>query len=114
MPFNYIRPFSIKANPPSYSFRFKPDVLGKFEIEKKGKAWNVYKIKIVSGEGIPSPEDKKNCFRREVVVGIYDKFYKEFLENTVIVKAKYCDENEDIWEFPSKNRNNGFFLNCEK
>lgn len=33
MPFNYIRPFSIKANPPSYSFRLKPDVLGKFQIE---------------------------------------------------------------------------------
>ncbi|CAD8094172.1 unnamed protein product [Paramecium primaurelia] len=114
MPFNYIRPFSIKANPPSYSFRFKPDVLGKFEIEQKGKAWNVYKIKILSAEGIPSPEDKKNCFKREVVVGIYDKFYKEYVENTVIVKAKYLEENEDIWEFPSKNRSNGFFLNCEK
>ncbi|CAK84000.1 unnamed protein product (macronuclear) [Paramecium tetraurelia] len=114
MPFNYIRPFSIKANPPSSSFRFKPDVLGKFQVEQKGKAWNVYKVKILSGEGIPSPEDKKSCFRREVVVGIYDKFYKEFVENTVIVKAKYNEENEDIWEFPSRNRSNGFFLNCEK
>lgn len=47
-------------------------------------------------------------------MGIYDKFYKEFVENTVIVKAKYSEENEDIWEFPSKNRSNGFFLNCEK
>ncbi|CAD8121117.1 unnamed protein product [Paramecium sonneborni] len=114
MPFNYIRPFTIKANPPSYSFRFRPNVLGKFEVEQKGKAWNVYKIKILSGEGIPSPEEKKNCFRREVIVGIYDKFYKEFIENTVIVKAKYQMENEDIWEFPSRNRNNGFFLNCER
>lgn len=112
MPFNYIRQFTVKANPPSYSFRIRPNLLGQYEVEPKGPAWNVFKVKILSAEGIPSPEDNKNCFRREVVVAIYDRFYKEFIENTVIVKAKYNPSNLDVWEFPSIS--NGFYLSCEK
>ncbi|CAD8123529.1 unnamed protein product [Paramecium sonneborni] len=113
LPQNYCRPLTSKANLPSYSFRYKLDLLGNIQIHRPCSTNNLCKIKLLEAQGIPSPKDKSTCFKREIIVAIYDNFYKQFVENSLVLKAKYIPENEDIWYFPVKNRNNGFYLNCE-
>ena len=34
------------------------------------------------------------------------------MENSITLKVKYDPGKEDIWIFPPKSRNNGFYINC--
>lgn len=58
------------------------------------------KLKLLSAEGVPIPDEKKLArnviVRREVGVMIYDKFKSGFIENSVYVKAKWLDTAEDM------------------
>lgn len=47
LPLNYCRPFTSKANLPSYTFRYKLDLLGNIQIDPACSANNLCKIKLL-------------------------------------------------------------------
>lgn len=74
-----MRPITNKAHLSSYSFRYNYDKMGNILIHNKNSTLKVCKIKLLEAQGIPSPEDKSTCFKREIVVAIYNISTKQFV-----------------------------------
>jgi len=99
LPDNFVRPFTEKANLTSCAFKFLPDYVGNVlnGVLSKNSTNRLYKFKIKSVTGIPSPKDPSIIFRRECVIAIYDKFYRKFVQNSITLKAVWKSDAPEIW-----------------